>query len=240
MSGTAPLRHEECWLLLPWLANGRLPAAERVRVDAHLHECAECQHELAWQRRACEALAEPDRVTYAPGPSLRKLMRRIDARGEAAQRRPARRTANLSAAHAAWRPPGLAWAASFAGVVALGLLAPVAYRWSEPLYSTHTASMTTTPNVLHVAFERSLPVGDVEELLQSAGARVVEGPGSTGIFGVAPVAAPVSQAVDARGVSQELRALATRLRSDPRVRWVEPLPASDTDQVAQHPRAPSR
>jgi len=30
--------------------------------------------------------------------------------------------------------------------------------------------------VLHVAFERSLPVGEMEEMLRSAGARVVEGP----------------------------------------------------------------
>ena len=25
--------HEECWLMLPWLANGRLPAADRSHVE---------------------------------------------------------------------------------------------------------------------------------------------------------------------------------------------------------------
>ena len=44
--------------------------------------------------------------------------------------------------------------------------------------------------MLHIAFERSLTVGEVEELLRSSGARIVEGPGTTGIFGVAPVGAP--------------------------------------------------
>jgi len=246
MSSEAPLlHHEESWLLLPWLANGRLPAAERAGVEAHVRECAACARELAWQRLACQALAVPERVSYAPGPSFRKLSERIDARRASAERRRALRT-RASAARAAWRPPGLAWAASFLVVVALGLLAPLAYRWSQPLYATHTVAATGTPDVLHVAFERSLPVGEVEELLHSAGARIVEGPGSSGIFGVAPVAALSRRGADTRGASRELRALALRLRSDPRVRWVEPLPAGaagnagDAGQDAPLPSAPLR
>src|SRR5437588_12980979 len=39
-------RHEESWLLLPWLANGRLSQRERVEVAEHLSECAECAEEV--------------------------------------------------------------------------------------------------------------------------------------------------------------------------------------------------
>jgi Putative zinc-finger len=225
-------RHEECWLLLPWLANGRLPAAERARVEEHVRECEQCAREVAWQRLACQALAEPDRVTYAPGPSFRKLLERIDGRRGARRERPAARVRRL------WRPPGLAWAASFLLLVTVAALAPTAYRWSEPLYATHTAPAPLTADVLHIAFDRSLSIGEVEELLRSAGARVVEGPGTSGILGVAPVAAAPRRAGDGAGVSPQMRALAARLRSDARVRWVEPLAASDPPEGAQAPRAP--
>ena len=150
-------RHEESWLLLPWLANGRLPAAERARVEEHVRECEQCAREVAWQRLACQALAEPDRITYAPAPSFRKLMERIDGRPAAPRQRPAARMRGLSpAVLAAWRPPGLAWAASFVLLVGFATLAPMAYRWSQPLYATHTAPAPLTADVLHIAFERSL------------------------------------------------------------------------------------
>jgi len=233
------LRHEESWLLLPWLANGRLPAAERARVEEHVRGCDQCAREIAWQRLACQALAEPDRITYAPAASFRKLMERIDGRPAAPRQRPAARVRGLSpAVFAAWRPPGLAWAASFVLLVAFATLTPVAYRWSQPLYGTHTDPAPLTADVLHIAFERSLSIGEVEQLLRSAGARVVEGPGTTGIFGVAPVAAAPRRAGDAQSVSPQMRALAARLRSDARVRWVEPLAASDPPGGAQAPRAP--
>jgi Putative zinc-finger len=239
MTVKAPLVHEECWLLLPWLANGRLAPAERSRVEQHVSECPGCAREVAWQRVACQAFAEPDRVSYAPGPSFRKLMERIDGRQTGKDSRPRLRGRPLSARQTLWRPPGLAWAAAFVLAVALGALAPLAYRWSQPLYATYTAASTGTPDVLHVAFKRSLTIGEVEELLRSTGARVVEGPGSSGIFGVAPVAGAAHRAAGST-VSPQMRALAARLQSDPRVRWVEPLAADDGLGGAQQPRVPSR
>ena len=239
MTVQARLEHEECWLLLPWLANGRLPLAERSRVEQHVSECEGCAREVAWQRVACQALAEPERVSYAPGPSFRKLMERIDGRQTRQDSRPRLRGHTLSAREALWRPPGLAWAAAFVLAVALGALAPLAYHWSKPLYATYTAASRGTPNVLHVAFERSLSIGEVEELLQLAGARVVEGPGSSGILGVAPVAGVTRDAAD-NAITPQMRALAARLQADPRVRWVEPLAASHSLEGAQQPRAPAR
>ncbi len=32
-------RHEEVWLLLPWLANGRLSPAEREMAEDHVRRC---------------------------------------------------------------------------------------------------------------------------------------------------------------------------------------------------------
>jgi hypothetical protein len=214
--------HEESWLLLPWLANGRLAGAERLRVEQHVRGCAECAREVGLQRLWCATLTEPDRVTYAPGPSLRKLMERIDAAPAARPHVAGALAERAARAYSAWRPPGLAWAASFLLAVGAGTLATTAYRWSLPLYATHTEAAPAAAGVLHVAFERSLTIGDAQQLLLSVGARVVEGPDGTGVFGVAPSA---DAAADATAPAR-LRTLADRLRADARVRWVEPVPGA--------------
>jgi hypothetical protein len=218
MNASPAFTHEESWLLLPWLVNGRLGGAERGRLEQHVRSCAECAREVAVQRLWCSTLTEPERVTYAPGPSFRKLMERIDAEQPPRAAAAGTAVARSLRARAAWRPPGLAWAASFLLCVGLGTFALTAYRWSQPLYVTHTAPAAAAPGVLHIAFERSLTVGEAEQLLLSAGARVVEGPDASGVFGVAPVAGLTGGDDPAA-----LRALADRLRSEPQVRWVEPL-----------------
>ena len=182
--------------------------------------CAECARELVLQRRMCEALAEPDRVTWAPGPSFRKLLDRIDGQTERAPRPEpvAARTARVaSRTRYAWRPPGLAWAASCVLAIGLAGVAATTYRWSQPLYATHTLAANSVPDVLHIAFDRAVPVGEVEDILHSAGARVVTGPDTSGVFGIAPTAPGT--------VSVQMRTLEARLRADARVRWVEPLTA---------------
>jgi hypothetical protein len=183
----------------------------------------------------CEALSGPERVTYAPGPSFRKLMERIDGgEGRARERPPAPPVLAASPppaaalARSAWRPPGLAWAASFLLMLCVGILAPTAYRWSQPLYTTHTAAAASTPEVLHIAFVPSLSVAEVGELLRSAGAHVVEGPDPTGIVGVVPEAsAATGRAAAGSATGERLQTLAARLRSDARVRWVEPIAAGN-------------
>jgi hypothetical protein len=108
-------------------------------------------------------------------------------------------------------------------------LAATTYRWSQPRYNTYT-SVPETSTVLHVAFVPSLPIADVGDALRNAGARVVEGPDATGIFGLVP-AATAANAADA---SPALRALAVRLRADARVRWVEPLAGTAAAEALPH------
>jgi hypothetical protein len=135
-----------------------------------------------------------------------------------------------------WRPPGLAWAASFLILFGLTGIMFTAYRWSAPVYQTHTAAPVVTPNVLHIALDRSLPIGEVEELLQTGGARIVEGPGNTGILGVTPVGVVAGQTTEA-SANKQLRALSARLRADPRVLWVQPLADEGTPADQRAPDA---
>jgi hypothetical protein len=245
-------RHEEVWLLLPWLANGRLAGAEREMAEEHVRRCGDCERELEVQHLMCGAFTEPDRVTYAPGPSLRKLMDRIDSDSGALEpenrKVPARpdrlatgtRIGGSLAARlghvSLWRPPGLAWAASFLLMFGITGIMVTAYHWSEPAYITRSDASAVTPNVLHIALERSIPIGEVEELLHMGGARIVEGPGNTGILGVTPVGV-VSGQTSASSANKQLRALAARLRTDPRVLWVQPLAEEGTPADRRAPDA---
>ena len=241
-------RHEAAWRSLPWLANGRLSQAERDQIEPHVRVCAACREELAFQRLLCNALTEPDRVTYAPGPSFRKLMDRIDGTATPARKTTERdkapvasirRQADRPISLSTWRPPGLAWAASFILAIGLGGIVTTVYRSSQPLYKTHTDVTHATVNVLHISFDRSVTVGEAETALRSSGARVVEGPDSSGIFGVTPDSLAHGTATPER-VSEELRVLSARLHADPRVRWVEPIATDKTSGDTQESTARGR
>jgi hypothetical protein len=98
---------------------------------------------------------------------------------------------------------------------------------------THTDLPPARANVLHISFDRSVTFGAAEEVLRKNGARVVESPDSTGIIGIAPSNLASGKATPER-MSEEMSALATRLRADPRVRWIEPVPTDN----APTPRGP--
>ncbi len=231
--------HQEVWLLLPWAANGRLASAERERVEEHLRHCDECRQELSAQQLLQGAINEPDRIVYAPGPSFRKLMARIDGDGKP-QTQPRRKEVHSVFSRlghvSLWRPPGLAWAASFLILFGVTGLMFAAYQWSRPDFRTATDSPAGTPNVLHIALDRSLRIGEVEELLRDGGARIVEGPGNTGILGVVPAGVVPGQ-TPASSAQKQQRALSARLRTDPRVLWVQPLPDEDAPADRRTPGA---
>ena len=239
-----PASHEEAWLSLPWLASGRLPQAERDKIEPHVRTCTACRDELAFQRMLCHALTEPDRVTYAPGPSFRKLMDRID--GTAPRTRPtletlrAKRRAGASIHRPSlWRPPGLAWAASFILMLGLAGVIMTARQATNPSYTTRSDVVAGSPTVLHIAFHHSVTVGEQAQVLRANGAHIVEGPDSVGVFGIAP-GLETSADIPAERMSRQLRILSTHLRADPRVRWVEPVPGDDSSGAAQaqRPRGP--
>ena len=162
-----PALHEEPRLALPWLANGRLSQAEREKIEPHVRGCAACREELAFQRLLCNVLTEPDRVTYAPVPrsascwNASTMRRPKHARQVGAARTSptlarsrSRRWSSVNVS--LWRPPGLAWAASFVLMLGFVGIFITANRSTQPLdvrwFKTHTDSAMPAPNVLHIAF----------------------------------------------------------------------------------------
>jgi hypothetical protein len=230
--------HDEAWMALPWLASGRLSQTERDKIEPHVRTCTACREELAFQRLLCHALTEPDRVTYAPGPSFRKLMDRIDGAAPPARKSAevypnrARRAASGTLLRPAlWRPPGLAWAASFILMIGVAGIIGTLHRSAPASYTTRS-DPSAPPTVLHIAFQPTITIDEAREALRSTGAQIVEGPDSVGIFGVVPGLKPSASAAAER-MSKQLRILSTRLRADPRVRWVEPIAGDDSPADAQ-------
>jgi hypothetical protein len=239
-----PANHDQAWLALPWLASGRLSQMERDKIEPHVSTCGACRDELAFQRLLCHALTQPDRVTYAPGPSFRKLMDRIDGPArkstqiQPAAARPRRATSGPLARPALWRPPGLAWAASFILMIGVAGILGTEHRSAPGTYTTRSDPATPV-TVLHIAFQHTITIDEAKEALRSTGAQIVEGPDSVGIFGVLP-GLETSGKPSPERMTKELRVLSARLRADPRVRWVEPIAGDDVpaDKQESTPRVP--
>ncbi len=151
--------------LLPWYVNGTLADAQREAVDAHLAQCADCRGEVALLR----VLREEVRATAASG-GAGELGRRRLLREAEAQRAPAR---------SRWRPAlGLA-AAVVIGVQTV-LLLTLERESADAI--TPLAGSTPAEAVLQLRFQPGATEAQIRELLQSVGARLVDGPGALGVY----------------------------------------------------------
>ena len=165
-------RHKVADALLPWLVNETLEGDELAFVRRHLDECPDCRREVEWLRElhaACIAgEARPD--TSA---AFRNLRRKLEAPGDDRDsigrlRRPRGRTRR-------WWPWALA--AEFAVIIVLGGLlltsteGPVLYR---TLGATDAGKPAT--GSLVVIFDPTTSQAEVQRILRSAGARIVDGP----------------------------------------------------------------
>lgn len=212
--------HQECWELLPWLANERATAKDLTRVEEHLRECRECQEELEVQRRLRNAIRTEDSVVLAPQNSFQKLMQRIDADAPP-----------LGSAVADSAPVGLVprrmirwsrWLPIAAGIQGITIAALLGTLWWQsrttlmaPRFTTLTTQTEQTRGpVLRVVFADAMTLDDVGEIVRSIDAQIVAGPSEAGVYtlGLSSTAEPVTSAL-------------ARLRSDSRIVFAESSPA---------------
>jgi hypothetical protein len=213
------LTHKEAFELLPWYVNETLEEDERRDVRAHLGNCLVCRRELAFLERLDEAVAASPDFDFAPQRGFSALMQRIDvAEAPLARRWWGGLMSGLRAlrvAHPVLRSALVVQAA----MILLGgfLLLRIPLPDRAPRFETLTEASTpvaTEPGSarLRVVFAPEVEMSDVQALLQSGGARIVDGHSSVGAFAVDVPA-------DAGAAWLE------RLRSDARVRLAEPAVA---------------
>lgn len=180
-------RHREAQALLPWYVTARLSAAERATVEAHLHECADCQARLRDERRLAAEIAE------APLPA-----QTLDVEhgwdlisGRLAQEAPrralrwapvaARVAAFVRERYAAARAGhgGTEWlrwavAAQFCVILALGVQV---WRTPQPgAYKALGAAPAAAAANVVVVFRPETSEKDLRGILRSNNARLVDGP----------------------------------------------------------------
>lgn len=216
--------HEVAQQLLPWAVNGRLTAAESSGFVAHLADCESCRCDYAHEREIRGAMRARPRVEYAPQPSLQKLWSRIDAAGAAPEIGPTPVPGGQRTRARTTHPGGSGWervaAAALLGLLLGGLLAAALRTGpTAPIAAYRTASQSdardAAPVQIRAVFAPTTRVDELTQLLREAGLTVVAGPSASGVFGLARTAG------EQRPVSEAL----ARLRTDPRVRFAEPVVA---------------
>jgi len=213
------LTHKEAFELLPWYVNETLEEDERRDVRAHLSNCLVCRRELAFLDRLDETVATAPDFDFAPQRGFFALMQRIDM----AEAPLARRwwgglmsgLRELRVAHPVLRSALVVQAAMIllAGFLLLRIPLPDRAPHFETLTEASTPVAAEPGSArLRVVFAPEVEMSDVQALLQSGGARIVDGPSSVGAFAIDVPA-------DASAAWLE------RLRSDARVRFAEPAAA---------------
>lgn len=161
--------HDELSELLPWFVTGQLSAEETARVEAHLADCAECQAEVAFEKRLTSEVA---RLPIDVERGWAQMRGRLEANDDAP---PAR----SGGGRAAWLGWGLA--ATFAIVAGVSWLPQTQTRAQAPEYAAlGAASAADASGNVVVVFHPDTTERQLRAVLKAGEARIVDGPTAAG------------------------------------------------------------
>jgi anti-sigma factor RsiW len=164
--------HRQTQHLLPWYVSGKLDAAERNAVEAHLLECADCRQDLSAEQALSRRLKA----------AAHRLPRRLAALSAEVEES---RTADPSWGEVVFRRPvPLGWALA-AQAASLAILIPalaLLLARPQPLYRALGAVPNTPSGDAIALFSPSTSMQSLSKLLADNGARIVNGPTSAGAY----------------------------------------------------------
>jgi hypothetical protein len=220
-------RHQQTQELLPWYVTGAIDADDRQIVEAHLADCAECQAELAIERRLRSAVVA---MPVQAEPGWAAFRARLEAStGQPAEAeletlpplpigRGSRWRAVGTALRGADRPGRSGWvmAAQAAALVLVATMVIPSFT-TQPTAPYRTLSAPPVPNAeagnMIVMFRPNTPEQDMRRTLVESGARLVGGPTEAHAY-ILSVPAP-----------RRMAALA-HLRAQPAIVMAEPIDAA--------------
>ena len=220
MSSRIPDTHAEAWALLPWLANGRLPASDREWVEAHVAQCAECRAELDAQRRVASQIGrEPTRISAGTEEqrSFNKLWARIEASEGAAPS-----VSGVTGGSASRSSRTVRWLAAAVVVQGFGL---ALFGFNALRENSSRDDIVTVADVptqrlnapaLRVVFAPEASMASINTLLAHQGLSIVSGPGTSGNF-----TAELSADAVASGASAD--SVAAVISKDANVTFAQPV-----------------
>jgi hypothetical protein len=167
--------HDEAEELLPWYATGQLDENDRDRLEAHLSCCAHCRQQLDLERRLV-------REFRAIEPEVESGWSRLRSRIDAPVIRARPRVPTIFDQFLAIiRRPAVAGLA-IAQVAFLIVASSILIVLSRPAYQTLGSSTAPASANVIVMFRPEANVQDIDELLKSAGASIVDGPTDTNAY----------------------------------------------------------
>ncbi|WP_394782066.1 zf-HC2 domain-containing protein [Undibacterium sp.] len=212
--------HKAVQELLPWFVTETLEGEQLAMVQEHVRTCAQCQSDIAWQRKF--------QTVYLPSnalPDVDKAFAQFSARLDAPQQASALHSMptqsgaakpDLFAKLKSWfagensRWMGWALAAQCAVIVGLGFQL-VSSSMTPAAYHVLGSPKDVTGNVV-VMFKPEMKEKDLRRILQASDARVVDGPTVTDAYLLNVPDEALAQSVE-------------KLRAEPGVALVEPLNA---------------
>ncbi|MGB6486866.1 MAG: hypothetical protein WBE91_08295 [Steroidobacteraceae bacterium] len=217
--------HARAALVIPWLANGSLPAEAEPLVRQHIDTCAECREDYEEQMRVCQAMRTEGPLVFAAESSYQKLLARIQ-NPEAGRELPsaASEFAPSEARYAVRHtPPVVRWLAA-AVILQAFAIGVGAWMWhssranvSGNRYVTLTStspSYDSGPRV-RVLFRTDLSIGALQTVLQGAGAHIIDGPADGNVYTLGFAPPPASPAALGKRIAA--------LRANPAILFAEPI-----------------
>ena len=167
--------HDDACALLPWYVTGRLDAEDAARVEAHLPTCAQCQADLAAERRLQAAMSGLETPTGSVDAGFAALSARLAPR-------PPRLRARIGTLGQQWQgsAPWLRWAmaAQLALLVLAGAALVAEHLKPAPAAQYRTlgsAPAASTANIV-VVFRPDVRENALRKVLRDSHARLVDGP----------------------------------------------------------------
>jgi len=208
--------HQEVSALIPWYVNSRLSESERLKVDAHMADCAACRADVLVEQQLFEAIEGAPTVEYMPAASLKRLQARLDALQSVVPAIvPAADAAPVVRIRSGWPKRTLMAASVALMAITLGLL--LADRWVQfraqqaaPNYRTVTSSPPRARDeVIRAVFAPTITLVELQAILDEAELRIVSGPTEAGVYSLAAKS------------SRPVRSSLALLRQHPTVRFAE-------------------
>lgn len=203
-------RHREALELLPWYVTGAIEPADRVKVEAHLADCALCRAELVTERALSAAVAD---LPLDAGLGFAKFRRRLESTASAAAPRRSLRHEPVARSSARLR-----WIAGAVAAQAAAVLLFVGVGFPERQKPAEYRTLGAVPNHpagnMVVMFGPNASERTIRHLLASTQATLVDGPTPAGVY---VVAVP----------SNRRAATLAQLRSQPDVVLAQPIDRDD-------------
>jgi len=174
--------HQEAQELLPWFLLGTLNAGETTLVQRHLHTCSQCQADLEFQRKLQAVRPAPSRVDgeLDVNRAFAKLKPQLAALPR--ERRAPRIADRLERLRQAARQWWMSWLIAAQTAALASLCIVVLQKQPGPVqYAALGAHVEDKSNVV-VMFKPQTSESELRSILQSANARMIDGPTVAGAY----------------------------------------------------------